>query len=181
MLKFKIRVLQKLLGFLVSHRGIEANPTKIKAIEAMRPPGRIKDIQKLTGSLAALSRFISRLAERALPFFKLLRGSGPFSWTEEAEQAFQELKQHLTSLPVLVAPEPGETLFLYLAATAEVVSMVLVSERTEQIPQRDAGVLSAEDDGPTIIKPTSDPVSGGPAGPQRGEEAEALGAWGPAA
>ena len=103
----------KLLGFLVSHRGIEANPAKIKAIEAMRPPGRIKDVQKLTGSLAALSRFISRLAERALPFFKLLRRSGPFSWTEEAEQALQELKQHLTSLPVLVAPEPGEMLFLY--------------------------------------------------------------------
>src|SRR4029079_10069202 len=47
----------KLLGFLVSHRGIEANPAKIKAIEAMRPPGRIKDVQKLTGSLAALSPF----------------------------------------------------------------------------------------------------------------------------
>ena len=97
----------------------------------MRPPGRIKDVQKLTGSLAALSRFISRLAERALPFFKLLR-SGPFSWTEKAEQAFQELKQHLTSLPVLVAPEPGETLFLYLAASAEAVSIVLVAERTGQ-------------------------------------------------
>ena len=73
----------KLLGFLVSHRGIEANPTKIRAIEAMRPPTRIKDVQKLAGSLAALSHFISRLAERALPFFKLLRRSGPFLWTEE--------------------------------------------------------------------------------------------------
>jgi hypothetical protein len=78
---------RKLLGFLVLHRGIEANPEKIKAIEAMRPPARIKDVQKLTGSLAALSRFISRLAERALPFFKLLWKSVPFSWTEEAERA----------------------------------------------------------------------------------------------
>jgi hypothetical protein len=68
-----------LLGFLVSYRGIEANPEKIKVIEAMRPPARIKDVQKLAGSLAALSRFISRLAERVLPFFKLLRKSGPFS------------------------------------------------------------------------------------------------------
>jgi hypothetical protein len=122
----------KLLGFLVSHQGIEANPEKIRAIEAMRPPARIKYIQKLTGSLAALSRFISRLAERALPFFKLLRKSGPFSWTEEAEQAFQELKQHLVSLPILVAPEPGELLYLYITAVAEAVSMVLVVERTEQ-------------------------------------------------
>jgi hypothetical protein len=82
----------KLLGFLVSHRGIEVNPEKIKAIETMRPLVRIKDVQKLTGSLAALSRFISRRTKRALPFFKLLRKSGPFSWTEEAERAFQELK-----------------------------------------------------------------------------------------
>jgi hypothetical protein len=124
----------KLLGFLVSHRGIEANPEKIKAIEAMRPSARIKDVQKLTGSLAALSRFISRLAKRVLPFFKLLRKSGPFSWTEEAERAFQELKQHLVSLPILVAPEPRESLYLYIAAATEVVSMVLVIERTAQHP-----------------------------------------------
>jgi hypothetical protein len=126
---------RKLLGFLVSHRGIEANPEKIKAIEAMRPPARIKDVQKITGSLAALSRFISRLAERALPFFKLLRKSGPFSWTEEAEQAFQELKQHLVSLPILVALEPGEPLYLYITAAAEAVSMVLVIERMAQQDQ----------------------------------------------
>jgi hypothetical protein len=75
----------KLLGFLVSYQGIEANPEKIRAIKAMRPPAHIKDVQKLTGSLAALSRFISRLVERALPFFKLLQKSGPFPWTEEAE------------------------------------------------------------------------------------------------
>jgi hypothetical protein len=124
----------KLMGFLVSHRGIEANPEKIKAIEAMRPPVRIKDIQKLTGSLAALSHFISRLAESALPIFRLLRKSGPFSWIEEAERVFQELKQHLVSLPILVAPEPGEPLYLYIAAASETVSMVLVAERTAQHP-----------------------------------------------
>jgi hypothetical protein len=119
----------KLLGFLVSYRGIEANPEKIKAIEAIRPPARVKDVQKLTGSLATLSRFISRLAERALPFFRLLQKSGPFSWTKEAEQAFQELKQHLVSLPMLVASEPEESLYLYIAAVAEAMSMVLVVER----------------------------------------------------
>jgi hypothetical protein len=139
----------KLLGFLVSHRGIEANPEKIRAIEAMRPPARIKDVQKLTGSLAALSCFISRLTERALPFFKLLQKSGPFSWTEEAERAFQELKQHLVSLPILVAPEPGEPLYLYIAAVAEVVSMVLVVERTTQHPQGIHEVPLGEDGGPT--------------------------------
>jgi hypothetical protein len=70
-----------------------------------------------------------RLAERALTFFKLLRKSGPFPWTEEAEQAFQELKQHLVSLPILVAPKPKEPLYLYITTAAEAVSMVLVVER----------------------------------------------------
>jgi hypothetical protein len=70
-----------LLGFLVSHRRIDANPDKIKATEVMRPPACIKDVQKITGCLAALYRFISRLADQALPFFKLLRKSGPFVWT----------------------------------------------------------------------------------------------------
>jgi hypothetical protein len=92
----------KLLGFLVSHRGIEANPDNIRAIEAMRPPACLKDVQRLMGSLAALSCFISRLAERALPFFELMMGSSPFAWMKEAEQDFQEIKQYLTSLPASI-------------------------------------------------------------------------------
>jgi hypothetical protein len=63
----------KLLGFIVSHRGIEANPEKINAITTMDAPRRIKDIQKLTGCTIALNQFISRLGERGLPFFKLLK------------------------------------------------------------------------------------------------------------
>jgi hypothetical protein len=79
--------------------------------------------------LATLSRFISRLVERALLFFKLLRESGPFVWIEEVDEAFQELKWYLTSPPIMVAPEPGEPLLLYIAVTTKVVSMVLVVER----------------------------------------------------
>jgi hypothetical protein len=118
----------KLLGFLVSYRGFEANLEKIKTVEVMRPPARIKDEQRLTGCLATLSRLISRLAERALPFFKLLRKSGPFIWIEEADEAFQELKRYLTSPLVIVAPEPSEPLLLYTTAIAKAVSMVLVAE-----------------------------------------------------
>jgi hypothetical protein len=77
----------KLLDFLVSHRGIEAYPEKIKAIKVMRPPACIDDVQKLTGCLAVLSRFISRLPEHALLSFKLLQKSRPFVWTEEADEA----------------------------------------------------------------------------------------------
>ena len=101
---------------------------------------------------------------RGPPFFKLLRRSGPFSWTEEAEQAFQELKQHLTSLPVLVAPEPGEPLFLYLAASAEAVSMVLVAERTEKTRQGDPRASPAKDGEPDPGHrgPSASPLPEGP-------------------
>jgi hypothetical protein len=168
----------KLLGFLVSHRGIEANPDKVRAIEAMRPPARLKDIQRLTGSLAALSRFISRLAERALPFFKLMRGSGPFTWTEEAEDAFQEMKKYLTSLPVLVAPDPDETLFLYLAATAEVISMVLVTERSEHLPQGAHADPPAGEGGPASTTPATGPTLEGPARFRPGEALSSMGSDG---
>jgi hypothetical protein len=92
------------------------------------------------------------LAERALPFFKLLQKSGPFTWTEEAEQAFQELKQHLASLPILVAPEPGEPLYLYIAAAAEEVSMVLVAKRVTQEGQK-TGNLGPAIETRTVQKP----------------------------
>jgi len=112
----------KLLGFLVSHRGIEANPEKIRAIENMRPPTNIKQVQHVTGSLAALSRFISKLGHRALPFFKILRWANPIEWTEEGEAAFNDLKKYLTSPSVLVALEQGEPLLLYITVADDVVS-----------------------------------------------------------
>jgi len=140
------------------------------------------------GSFAALSCFISRLAERALPFFKLLRRSGSFTWTKEAEQAFQELKKHLTFLSMLVAPELGETLFLYLAASTEVVSMVMFAQRMVQAGQGVARDPPAEDGGPTTMEAAGEPMPGGPDletrgpdKPQPGEKPEALGAKGPAA
>src|SRR3954469_10315800 len=74
----------KLLGFMVFERGIEANPEKIAAIQNMKPPKQLRDIQKLTGCLAALSRFISRLGEKALPLYHLMKKSPIFVWTEEA-------------------------------------------------------------------------------------------------
>jgi hypothetical protein len=104
---------------------------KIKTIEAMRPPAHIKNVQKLMGCLAALSQFISRLAEWALSFFKLMWKSGPFVWIEEAEEAFQELKRYLTLSSVMVAPEPGEPLLLYITTTIDGVSMVLTAERPD--------------------------------------------------
>jgi Reverse transcriptase (RNA-dependent DNA polymerase). len=118
----------KLLGFLVSERGIEANPEKIDAIQQMKPPSSVHEVQKLAGRIAALSRFLSKVAERGLPFFKTLRGAGKFTWTPECQAAFNELKQYLQSPPALISPAPGSELLLYLVASPVAVSAVLVQE-----------------------------------------------------
>jgi hypothetical protein len=75
----------KLLGFMVSHRGIKANPAKVDAIRRMNRPTEKKDVMKLTSVMAALGRFISKLGEKGLPFFKLLKKSDKFKWTDEAD------------------------------------------------------------------------------------------------
>jgi dsDNA-binding SOS-regulon protein len=121
----------KLLGFIISHRGIEANPEKISTITKMKAPTCIKDMQKLTGCMAALNRFISKLGERELPFFKLLKHQEKFVWTPEADQALAQLKDFLSKPPVLTAPRKKEQLPLYLAANTHVVSTAIVVERQE--------------------------------------------------
>jgi hypothetical protein len=121
----------KLLGFIISHHGIEASPEKISAITNMRAPNRIKDVQKLIGCMAALNRFISKLGERGLPFFKLLKNQEKFVWTPEVDQALAQLKDFLSKPPVLTAPRKKEQLLLYLAATTHVVSSAIVVERQE--------------------------------------------------
>jgi len=86
----------KLLGFFVSQHGIEVNPDKIKAIEQIEAPKWIKDVRRLTGCVADMSKFISMSAERALLFFKILKKAGPLEYTPEAEAALQDLKKYLS-------------------------------------------------------------------------------------
>ena len=121
----------RLLGYLVSARGIEANPDKIAAIQALEPPAGLRDVQRFTGCLASLSRFLSRLGEKALPLYQLLKKSEKFTWTAEADAAFLDLKRMLSTTPILAAPAPGEPMMLYVAATPRVVSTVFVVEGTE--------------------------------------------------
>src|SRR5437868_15206446 len=122
----------KLLGFIVSYRGIKANPEKLKDIFKVNSPTALKDVQKLTGCMVALSHFVSQLGERAMPFYKLLKKQDKFQWTPEAQQASDELQKFLTSPPVLVPPMPEEPLLLYIAATSHMVSTVIVVERQEE-------------------------------------------------
>jgi hypothetical protein len=92
----------------------------------------IKDVQKLTGCMAALNRFISMLEEWELSFFKLLKHQEKFVWTAEADQALAQLKDVLSKPPVLTAPRKKEELLLYLTVSAHVVNTAIVVERQEE-------------------------------------------------
>ena len=92
---------EKFLGFMVSQRRIEANPDKIRAIMEMTPPRNVKEVQSLNGKVVVLNRFVSRAMDKCLPFFRTLKKS--FEWTDECQQAFEELKAYL-SAPSLLSP-----------------------------------------------------------------------------
>ena len=98
----------KLLGFIVSSRGIEANPAKIRALSQLATPTDLKQIQKLTGCVAALSHFISRLGEKALPLYRLLRRTEYFEWTDAAIAGLKEIKAILATNPILATPNIGD-------------------------------------------------------------------------
>jgi hypothetical protein len=117
---------------MVGHRVIEANPAKVDAIRKMAKPSNKKDVMKLTGMLAALGRFISKLGEKGLPFFNLLKKVDKFIWDDEAQKAFEALKESLMMPPVMTPPIRKETLVLYISTTTIVVSTILVAEREEE-------------------------------------------------
>ena len=116
----------KFLGFMVSQRGIEANSDKIRAIIEMKPPRNVKEVQSLNEKVAALNRFVSRAKDKCMPFFHTLKKS--FEWTDECQQAFEELKAYLSAPPLLSPSQPGEELFLYLAVSPATVSAALIRE-----------------------------------------------------
>lgn len=126
------------LGHVITKQGIRANPSKIQALTEMGAPASLKEAQSLNGKLAALSRFLSRSAEKSLPFFKTLEGCidrKSFKWTTEANKAFEQMKQYIGALPTLTAPVAGETLIMYLAASKESISAVPMAERDKkQVP-----------------------------------------------
>jgi ribonuclease HI len=121
----------KFLGCLISTKGIEANPNKIEAILRMEPPSTKKGAQWLATRLASLNRFISRSAQRNLPFFEILKSAEVFQWGPAKQKAFEELKQHLIDLTTLTPPLPGAPLLLYVAASHSAVSAALVQEKLD--------------------------------------------------
>ena len=108
---------RKFLGFMLTERGIEANPYKCAAIIAMRSPASVKEVQQLTGRMAALSRFVSAGGDKGHPYFQCLKRNSRFVWTEECKTAFLKLKEYLATPPVLCKLRVGEPLRLYFAVT----------------------------------------------------------------
>jgi hypothetical protein len=96
----------QLLGYIISQRGIKANPSKIKAIEALEPPTKLKDVQKFVGCLALLSRFVSRLGEKVMPLYQLVKKTDHFVCLQHADDAFNDLKHALSTTPILDVPAP---------------------------------------------------------------------------
>jgi hypothetical protein len=97
----------------------------------MQDPVSVKDVQKVTGRVAVLNRFIPRAAERSLLFFQVLKSAKNFQWSETQKQAFHELKDYLSNMIKLCPPEPRSPLVLYVSASNSAVSAVLVQEKEE--------------------------------------------------
>ena len=120
---------EKFLGFMVSQRGIEANPNKIKAIMEVKSPKIVNEIQSLIGKVATLNRFVSRVTDKYLPFFKVLKKA--FQYTDECEEALMKLKEYLMQPPLLSPLVTGEKLQLYLAVSNTAVSSTLIKEEED--------------------------------------------------
>ena len=116
----------KFLGYMVTHRGIEASPDQIKEIYNLQAPRNPKEVQKLTGMIAALNQFISRSTDRCLPFYLLMNKWKGFEWSKDCALAFQQLKEYLSRPPIMSSPEVDEVLFAYIAVAPHVISLVLI-------------------------------------------------------
>ncbi|XP_057452568.1 uncharacterized protein LOC130744393 [Lotus japonicus] len=118
----------KFLGFMTTSRGIEINPDKCKAIQEMKSPSNVKEVQRLTGRIAALSRFLPHSGDKSAPFFKCLKKNAAFEWNSECEEAFTRLKEMLSAPPVLSKPVQGLPLHLYLFIGDHAISSVILQE-----------------------------------------------------
>ena len=116
----------KFLGFMVSYRGIKANPNKIQAILDIKPSRNIKEVQSLAGQVATLNMFVSKATDKCLPFFKVLKTV--FEWTDECQKALLDLKTYLTTTPLLSPSVLGEELYLYLVVSSHALSSTLIIE-----------------------------------------------------
>ena len=115
----------KLLGFIVSQRGIEVDPDKIKAILEMKEPRTEKEIRGFLGRIQYISRFIAQLTTICEPMFKLLKKDVPVKWNNQCQVAFDRIKNYLLNPPILMPPLQDKPLLLYLSTTDTAMEALL--------------------------------------------------------
>ena len=116
----------------MTKEGIQPSPFKIDELKDTPSPSTLSDAQGLNGKLTALNHYISKPVEKDMPLFHTLKGcieKNNFRWTSEAESALQKIKKELHTLPMLASLVPGKTLQVYLSASKDAISSVLVVER----------------------------------------------------
>ena len=118
----------KFLGFLVTERGIKANPEKCTTIMEMRSPTNVNEVQSLIGRMATLSHFLSPSGDKGYPYFQCLRKNDRFIWIDDYEEAFFKLKEYLANPPILNKPTPRLPIRLYFSVTDRVISLVILQE-----------------------------------------------------
>ena len=115
----------KFLGFMVNQRGIEVNPDQVKAVIETPLPRSKKDLQRLTGKLVALGRFIARFTDELRPLFLAIQKVGANGWTDSCQNAFERIKHCLRQPPIFSSLIPEEKLYIYLAVSEWAISAIL--------------------------------------------------------
>ena len=121
----------KFLGFIIRHRGIEVDQSKIAAIWDMPEPSNLQELRSLQGCLAFIRRFISNLAGRCQSFNRLMKKYVPFFWDKACHNAFESIKKYLANPPSLGAPMVGKSLILYIAAQECSLGALLTQENED--------------------------------------------------
>ena len=129
----------RFLGFIVRHRGIEVDQSKINAIQRMPEPKNLRELQSLQGHLAYIRRFISSLAGWCQPFSRLMRKDATFEWNEACRNAFESIKRYLLNPPILGVPTPGKPLLLYIAAQEQSLRALLAQKNEKR--ERESSAL----------------------------------------
>ncbi|PKI59973.1 hypothetical protein CRG98_019640 [Punica granatum] len=132
----------KLLGFVVSERGIEVDSDKVKAIKELPPLSTVREVRGFLGRLNYIARFIANLTDKCQPLFRLLRKNAAMEWDHECQKAFDTIKAYLIQPSILVPPVPNRPLILYLTVRRQSLGCMLGQEDESTSAERAIYYLS---------------------------------------